>query len=48
MGTIIKCPHCKKHLIIESSLKIDVQVSKLNLEEEKTQEGEDNGNEPSD
>jgi len=32
MGTITKCPHCGKPLIVEPALKIDVGITKLDLE----------------
>lgn len=42
MGSLAKCPHCGKPIIIEPTIKVDVQIAKFNLEE--LLDG--NGNEP--
>lgn len=42
MGNIAKCPHCGKPIIVEPQIRIDVGITKLDLEE--TKHG--NGNEP--
>jgi len=40
MANITKCPHCGKPIIIEPSLKIDVNITKLELEAEKSGDGD--------
>lgn len=40
MGTIAKCPHCGKHMVIETGIKIDVNIQKLVLEEKTDGDGD--------
>ena len=40
MGTITKCPHCGKHMMIEPSIKVDIAIQKISLEDPKNGNGD--------